>query len=392
MFSIIYEPVHGIIYKNSKKEKRVMRHSEIHKFCDATLNKDQPSEPKSLVPLDPATQVEFNLDEITFKSNNEVALLYPKHPNKEHFMIVPDFISKCCLSEAFTRSPNQYKEYLSGFWYTTKVLKNSKVWFSTPTGGILGEVGVTTFRIAIEANYLSYLSEYAKLPSIETIREWFPAIGYSGEIEAKGTLKKGLLPLRWRLLMVQIIQCLGVNLGRDHQLAKKTRQKVVPYPRFLSLLLEHKMEGYGNDDVTLNPTQIFSVLNWALKKNQHEGPHFTTHILAICNAAEPVAFKAPKTSSKDEKVIRWWRYPIQLKSDSLPHAHAQTIKTYYKHQDSRIKKAQVLKTKTSTNSNIKDNFSETKLRGRLLESFQDDAKYEHVGQDTRSQGGKDDQD
>ncbi|GJW59139.1 hypothetical protein Tco_0105870 [Tanacetum coccineum] len=39
MFSIIYEPVHGIIYKNSKKEKRVMRHSEIHKFCDDTLNR-----------------------------------------------------------------------------------------------------------------------------------------------------------------------------------------------------------------------------------------------------------------------------------------------------------------------------------------------------------------
>ncbi|GJV89145.1 hypothetical protein Tco_1533083 [Tanacetum coccineum] len=39
MFSIIYEPVHEIIYKNHKKEKRVMRHSEIHKFCDATLNR-----------------------------------------------------------------------------------------------------------------------------------------------------------------------------------------------------------------------------------------------------------------------------------------------------------------------------------------------------------------
>ncbi|GKF39865.1 hypothetical protein Tco_0119926, partial [Tanacetum coccineum] len=37
--SIIYEPVHGIIYKNSKKEKWVMRHSEIYKFCDATLNR-----------------------------------------------------------------------------------------------------------------------------------------------------------------------------------------------------------------------------------------------------------------------------------------------------------------------------------------------------------------
>ncbi|GJT90429.1 ribonuclease H-like domain-containing protein [Tanacetum coccineum] len=39
MFSIIYEPVHGIIYKNSKKEKRMMRPSKIHKFCDATLNR-----------------------------------------------------------------------------------------------------------------------------------------------------------------------------------------------------------------------------------------------------------------------------------------------------------------------------------------------------------------
>ncbi|GJZ45617.1 retrovirus-related pol polyprotein from transposon TNT 1-94 [Tanacetum coccineum] len=39
MFFIIYEPGYGIIYKNSKKEKWVMRHSEIHKFCDATLNR-----------------------------------------------------------------------------------------------------------------------------------------------------------------------------------------------------------------------------------------------------------------------------------------------------------------------------------------------------------------
>ncbi|GJY18822.1 hypothetical protein Tco_0390313 [Tanacetum coccineum] len=37
MFSIVVEPIYGIIYKNNKKEKRVMRHQEIHKFCDATL-------------------------------------------------------------------------------------------------------------------------------------------------------------------------------------------------------------------------------------------------------------------------------------------------------------------------------------------------------------------
>ncbi|GJZ44068.1 hypothetical protein Tco_0591323 [Tanacetum coccineum] len=83
---------------------------------------------------------------------------------------------------------------------------------------------------------------------------------------------------------------------------------------------------------------------------------------------------------------------ILAESNSLPHAHAQTTKTYYKHQDSRINKSQELKTKTSANSDIKDKSSETKLRGRLLEGFQEDAKYEHVGQDTRSQGGKDDQD
>ncbi|GJT74425.1 hypothetical protein Tco_1041150 [Tanacetum coccineum] len=85
---------------------------------------------------------------------------------------------------------------------------------------------------------------------------------------------------------------------------------------------------------------------------------------------------------------------FQLKSDSLPHAHAQTIKTYYKHQDSRIMKAQELKTKTSAQTLIYKIFLQRYqvYQGRLLASFQDDAKYEHVGQDTRSQGGKDDQD
>ncbi|GKC17249.1 hypothetical protein Tco_1014031, partial [Tanacetum coccineum] len=85
---------------------------------------------------------------------------------------------------------------------------------------------------------------------------------------------------------------------------------------------------------------------------------------------------------------------FQLKSDSLPHAHAQTTKTFYKHQDSRIMKAQELKTKTSEQTLIYKIFLQRYqvYQGRLLASFQDDAKYEHVGQDTRSQGGKDDQD
>ncbi|GJX40125.1 retrovirus-related pol polyprotein from transposon TNT 1-94 [Tanacetum coccineum] len=70
--------------------------------------------------------------------------------------------------------------------------------------------------------------------------------------------------------------------------------------------------------------------------------------------------------------------------------NAQTTKTYYKHQDSRIKKAQELKTKTFANSDIQDLPLRYQVyQGRLLASLQDGVKYEHVGQDTRSQGGKD---
>nr|GEU42144.1 hypothetical protein [Tanacetum cinerariifolium] len=99
-----------------------------------------------------------------------------------------------------------------------------------------------------------------------------------------------------------------------------------------------------------------------------------------------------KHSSRNRRYKRRCRSLIPSESDLLPHAHAQTTKTYYKHQDSRIKKAQELKTKTFANSDIKDPSSETKLQGRLLAIFQDDAKYEHVGQVIRSQDGKDDKD
>ncbi|GJX56501.1 hypothetical protein Tco_0286398 [Tanacetum coccineum] len=43
----------------------------------------------------------------------------------------------------------------------------------------------------------------------------------SGEIEAKGTLKKSCLPPRWRLLMGQIIQCLGGKTCSLDQISNK---------------------------------------------------------------------------------------------------------------------------------------------------------------------------
>ncbi|GJU23181.1 retrovirus-related pol polyprotein from transposon TNT 1-94 [Tanacetum coccineum] len=95
--------------------------------------------------------------------------------------------------EAFTRAPTQYKENLSEFWYTAKTLRDSKVWVSTPIGRVRGDI----------------------------VRPWFATIGYNGEIGAKGTLKKSCLPPRWRLLMGQIIQCLGGKTGGLDQISNK---------------------------------------------------------------------------------------------------------------------------------------------------------------------------
>nr|GEZ11906.1 hypothetical protein [Tanacetum cinerariifolium] len=100
---------------------------------------DKPNSPNHFLP---AIQVEFTFEEIAFTTNNEVVLLYPSHPNQEYFKDESNFIFKCCLKEAFTKTPTQYKEYLSEFWHTTKVLPYSKIWVSIPTGEVRGEIVV----------------------------------------------------------------------------------------------------------------------------------------------------------------------------------------------------------------------------------------------------------
>nr|GEY04250.1 hypothetical protein [Tanacetum cinerariifolium] len=85
-----------------------------------------------------------------------------------------------------------------------------------------------------------------------------------------------------------------VELGGSHSQAK---EKIVPYPRFISLLLEHMAPKYDNEELTINPTQVFSVHNWILKPNQPKEPPFTDYIKAICNLDVHVDSKAPKYSS-----------------------------------------------------------------------------------------------
>ncbi|GJZ78883.1 hypothetical protein Tco_0643720 [Tanacetum coccineum] len=197
--------------------------------------------PESPNPFLPADQIEFTFEEIAFTTNNEVALLYPSHSNSEYFREVSDFISKCCLKEAFTRAPTQYKEYLCEFWYTAKTLDDSKIWVSTPTGGIRGDIG-------------------GKTGGLDQISNKDATILYC--------LANGVKVDYAKLIWEDII----------HKLNKKTREKVVPYPRFISLLLEYMMPEYDNEELTINPTQ------------------------AICNLDVHVDSKAPKPSSQTEEV------------------------------------------------------------------------------------------
>ncbi|GJZ62361.1 hypothetical protein Tco_0618498 [Tanacetum coccineum] len=185
------------------------------------MTNQEQNPPQQEQPFFAAKQVGFKLEDIILNTNNKVALLYLEHNNKDHFKCVSDFISKCCLRKLSTRSPNMYKEYLAEFWYSTKTLKNFKVFFSTPTGGIYGKVGVNTFRNAIGAHYLPHYREYVAPPSIDIVRPWFKTIRYGEYVPAKGTLKKSILPHRWRLLTIQIIQCLGGKTGSFDQITNK---------------------------------------------------------------------------------------------------------------------------------------------------------------------------
>ncbi|GJT53100.1 hypothetical protein Tco_0988154 [Tanacetum coccineum] len=195
------------------------------------------------------------------------------------------------------RAPNQYVKYLAEFWYTAKTLEGSKIWVSTPTGKIGGEIGITTFRNALRAHYLPHSSRYVTPPSLSVVRPWFATIGYSGEIGAKGIFKNSFLPPR--LIWEDII----------HKMNKKSKEKVIPYLKFISLLLKYMMPEYDQENLTINSTQVFSVHNWALKANQPKGPSFADHMKDICNIDVLVESQAPKTSSKAEMKVPQGKKP-----------------------------------------------------------------------------------
>ncbi|GJU42955.1 hypothetical protein Tco_1200221 [Tanacetum coccineum] len=179
-----------------------------------------------------------------------------------------------------TRRTQKTSSALEVLWKTLFVLYLYLI--GTLSGRIRGDIGITTFRNALRAHYLPYISGKR---------------GGHDQISNKDAI---------------ILHCLANGVKVDyvriiwediiHKLNKKTKENVVSYPRFISLLLEYMMPKYDNEELTIHPTQIFSVLNWALKPNQHKGPPFTDYIKAICNIDVRVDSQALKSSSQTEKV------------------------------------------------------------------------------------------
>nr|GEY99703.1 hypothetical protein [Tanacetum cinerariifolium] len=150
---------------------------------------------------------------------------------------------------------------------------------------------------------------------------------YGEAVPTKETLKKSLLPPRWSLTNEINIDYANIfwediiiKLNQNH------RDKVVPYTKFLYLLMIHKMkEGYGDRELTLYPTQVFSVNNWALKPNKPEEPSFIDYMMAIYVADMPVVFKAPKTFSKAESVSKGTKPGAKPGHKKLPTSSKQSF-------------------------------------------------------------------
>nr|GEV86907.1 hypothetical protein [Tanacetum cinerariifolium]GEV87962.1 hypothetical protein [Tanacetum cinerariifolium] len=95
-----------------------------------------------------------------------------------------------------------------------------------------------------------------------------------------------------------------------------------------------------------------------------------------------------KRETRDDGVSDSFQWS-QLHHHMLMHK----LQRHTKHQRFKNQESSNSKTKNSANFDKQELPSRNQVyQGRLLTSFQDDAKYEHRGQDKRLQGGKDDQD
>nr|GEY00452.1 ribonuclease H [Tanacetum cinerariifolium] len=169
---------------------------------------------------------------------------------------------------------------------------------------------------------------------------------------------------------------------RYHFIMEQVRNGII---EFYFVRTEHQLGDMFSKALPKDRVILISIHSdeWKSFQSQHQTALRGSYTLSW----KPCQGCSSKLKLPDHRYKRRFCSLIPVESDSLPHGHAQTTKTYYWHQDSRIKKAQAhLKTNNFANSDIQDLPLRYQVyQGRLLASFQDDAKYEHVGQDTRSE-------
>ncbi|GKC20089.1 hypothetical protein Tco_1022239 [Tanacetum coccineum] len=122
-------------------------------------------------------------------------------------------------------------------------------------------------------------------------------------------------------------------------------------PTKIELTLEQSQQGVSND-VLQPPVNLYA--------HNEDGNPLSQYQTSLGRGSNTLSWKPCQGDSlnlPDHRIHKDGdgHASFQLKSDSLPHAHAQTTKTFYKHQDSRIMKAQELNDKLfRTNSDIQD--------------------------------------
>ncbi|GKA09570.1 putative ribonuclease H-like domain-containing protein, partial [Tanacetum coccineum] len=110
---------------------------------------------------------------------------------------------------------------------------------------------------------------------------------------------------------------------------------------------------YDNEELTINPTQVFSVHNWILKPNQPKEPPFTNHMKAICNLDVYVDSKTPKYSSPTEEFPQGKKLGARSglrRKQSLKHTSKSTTKTSKSqsgHSKKETKSSSAMDTSTS---------------------------------------------
>nr|GEW59146.1 hypothetical protein [Tanacetum cinerariifolium] len=238
-------------------------------------------------PFLPADQVEFIFEEISFTTNSEVTLLYPSHPNTDYFREVSDFISKCCLKEAFIRAPTQYKEYLSEFLYTAKTLDDFKIWISTLTRGIRGEIGYSG-----EIKERELLKRVVFLlghdASLDSIAEADPRLSTSNDsIPSQQDQTK---PVGYGLKTVQTNSCTDKE-SRANEISKKIKLEDLPD------LLKDTRSAFFNHDSSQDEPNIISDES---EEEEEVAKDKDSHASSQCQAtASPT--NGEKNTTKDAK-------------------------------------------------------------------------------------------